>query len=60
MNCNWMIRNLNIKKKMLREAGFDVSALEYWKNGKDPSKRVDAAFKTAGLKMPTSNGYGRP
>ena len=53
MNSNWIFRNLMIKKRIMREAGIDVSELEIWKDGKDPEKRISEAFKKAGLKMPS-------
>lgn len=58
MNCNWIVRNLMIKKNLLREAGIDVSELESWKDGKDPERRISEAFKKAGLKMPDMNNRG--
>lgn len=60
MNSNWLFRDLMIQKRMLREAGIDVSELETWKDGKAPFKRISEAFKKAGLKMPEMNGRGVP
>jgi|TARA_B110000238_G_scaffold181102_1_gene205672 hypothetical protein len=51
MNCNWIFRNLVIKKNALRAAGFDISLL-------DNEKKVNAAFKKSGLKMPNMNNRG--
>ena len=51
MNCNWMFRNLMIKKNALKEAGFDISIL-------DDEHKVNIAFKKAGLKMPNMNNRG--
>ena len=51
MNCNWILRNLVIKKNALREAGFDISLL-------DDEKKVNAAFKKSGLAMPNMNNRG--
>jgi hypothetical protein len=48
-----------IKKRIMREAGIDISELEVWKDGKDPEKRISEAFKKAGLKMPIMNKCGR-
>ena len=59
MNCNWIFRDLMIKKRIMREAGIDISELEVWKDGKTPEKRISDAFKKAGLKMPDMNGRGR-
>lgn len=58
MNCNWIVRNLAIKKNLLREAGIDVTELEVWKDGKDPERRISEAFKKAGLTMPDMNNRG--
>ena len=51
MNCNWMFRNLMIKKNALKAAGFDISIL-------DDEHKVNIAFKKAGLKMPNMNNRG--
>jgi hypothetical protein len=51
MNCNWIFRHLVIKKNALRAAGFDISLL-------DNEKKVNAAFKKFGLKMPNMNNRG--
>ena len=48
MNCNWIFRNLMIKKTALKEAGFDISIL-------DNEQKVNLAFKKSGLKMPNMN-----
>jgi len=48
-----------IKKRIMREAGIDISELEVWKDGKTPEKRISEAFKKAGLKMPNMNNRGR-
>ena len=40
-----------IKKNLLKGAGFDVAPL-------DNEKKVNEAFKKAGLKMPSMNGRG--
>lgn len=58
MNCNWIVRDLAIKKNLLREAGIDVTELEVWKDGKDPEKRISEAFRKAGLTMPNMNNRG--
>ena len=58
MNCNWIFRDLMAKKRIMREAGIDISELEIWKDGKDPEKRISEAFKKAGLKMPSMNNRG--
>jgi hypothetical protein len=47
-----------IKKRIMREAGIDISELEVWKDGKDPEKRISEAFKKAGLTMPNMNNRG--
>ena len=59
MNSNWIFRDLMIKKRIMREAGIDISELEVWKDGKTPEKRISEAFKKAGLKMPNMNNRGR-
>ena len=51
MNCNWIFRNLMVKKNALKEAGFDISLL-------DNEKKVNDAFKKSGLKMPNMNNRG--
>ena len=51
MNCNWMFRNLMIKKNALKAAGFDISIL-------DNEHKVNIAFKKSGLKMPNMNNRG--
>mgnify|MGYP000129565785 FL=1 len=51
MNCNWIVRNLVIKKNALKKAGFDISPL-------DNEKKVNAAFKKSGLIMPNMNNRG--
>jgi hypothetical protein len=51
MNCNWIFRNLVIKKNALRAAGFDILPL-------DNEKKVNEAFKKSGLKMPNMNNRG--
>ncbi len=51
MSCNWIVRNLLVKKKMLKEAGIDVIPL-------DNEKKVNKAFKDAGLIFPKSNNRG--
>ena len=51
MNCNWIFRNLMIKKNVLKEAGFDISTL-------DNEQKVNTTFKNAGLKMPNMNNQG--
>ena len=51
MNCNWMFRNLMIKKNMLKEAGIDIVPL-------DNENKVNEAFKAAGLVFPKSNNRG--
>jgi len=56
---NWIFRDLMTKKRIMKEAGIDISDLEIWKDGKDPEKRISEAFKKAGLKMPNMNGRGR-
>jgi hypothetical protein len=55
---NWIFRDLMIKKRIMREAGIDISELEVWKDGKDPEKRISEAFKKAGLTMPNMNNRG--
>ena len=52
MNCNWIVRNLLIKKRMLKEAGIDVTPL-------DNERKVNKAFKDAGLIFPKLNNRGR-
>ena len=37
--CNWIVRNLLIKKKMLKEAGVDITS--------DNERKVNKAFKDA-------------
>ena len=51
MNCNWIVRNLVIKKNALKKAGFDISPL-------DNEKKENAAFKKSGLIMPNMNNRG--
>jgi len=51
MNCNWMFRNLMIKKNMLKEAGIDIVPL-------DNENKVNEAFKAAGLVFPKLNNRG--
>ena len=51
MNCNWIVRNLLIKKRMLQEVGIDVAPL-------DNERKVNKAFKDAGLIFPKSNNRG--
>jgi hypothetical protein len=51
MNCNWMFRNLMIKKNMLKEAGIDTVPL-------DNENKVNKAFKEAGLVFPKLNNRG--
>ena len=51
MNCNWIFRNLMVKKNALKEAGFDISIL-------DNEKKVNDAFKKSGLKMSNMNNRG--
>jgi|TARA_R110000744_G_scaffold181609_1_gene300764 hypothetical protein len=51
MNCNWIFRNLMVKKNALKEAGFDISLL-------DNEQKVNDAFKKSGLKMPNMNNRG--
>ena len=48
MSWNWIVRNLLIKKKMLKEAGVDITPL-------DNERKVTKAFKDAGLIFPKSN-----
>lgn len=57
---NTVLKNLLIKKRMLKEAKIDVASLEIWKDGCDPEQRISKAFKEAGLKLPPSNGRGCP
>ena len=52
MSCNWIVRNLLVKKKMLKEAGIDVIPL-------DNELKVNKAFKDAGLVFPKLNNRGR-
>ena len=52
MNCNWIFRNLMIKKNLLKEAGIDIILL-------DNEKKVNEAFKKSGLVFPVSNKGGR-
>ena len=52
MSCNFIVRNLLIKKKMLKEAGIDVTPL-------DNERKVNKAFKNAGLIFPKINNRGR-
>ena len=52
MSCNWIVRNLLIKKKMLKEAGVDITPL-------DNERKVNKAFKDAGLVFPKLNNRGR-
>ena len=33
MSCNWIVRNLLIKKKMLKEAGVDITPLDNERKG---------------------------
>ena len=51
MNCNWIFRNLMIRKNALKEAGFDISLLA-------KEKKVNDVFKKSGLKMPNMNNRG--
>ena len=51
MSCNWIVRNLLVKKKMLKEAGIDVIPL-------DNELKVNEAFKDAGLVFPKLNNRG--
>ena len=51
MNCNWIFRNLMIKKNLLKEVGIDIILL-------DNEKKVNEAFKKSGLKMPNMNNRG--
>ena len=51
MSCNWIVRNLLVKKKMLKEAGIDVIPL-------DSELKVNKAFKDAGLVFPKLNNRG--
>ena len=51
MSCNWIFRNLMIKKNMLKESGIDVIPL-------DNEKKVNKAFKDAGLIFPKLNNRG--
>ncbi len=51
MSCNWIVRNLLVKKKMLKEAGIDVIPL-------DNELKVNKAFKDAGLIFPKLNNRG--
>ena len=51
MSCNWIVRNLLRKKRMLKEAGIDVAPL-------DNERKVNKAFKDAGLIFPKSNNRG--
>tara|TARA_R110000751_G_scaffold10671_6_gene38665 strand:+ start:2682 stop:2846 length:165 start_codon:yes stop_codon:yes gene_type:complete len=48
---NWILRNLMIKKTMLKDTGIDVRPL-------DDETKVNAAFKMAGLKFPVRNNGG--
>ena len=52
MSCNWIVRKLLIKKKMLKEAGVDITPL-------DNERKVNKAFKDAGLIFPKLNNRGR-
>ena len=52
MSCNWIVRNLLIKKKMLKEAGGDITPL-------DNERKGNKAFKDAGLIFPKLNNRGR-
>ena len=51
MSCNWIFRNLTIKKNALKKAGVDILTL-------DDEQKVNAAFKKSGLKMPNLNNRG--
>ena len=51
MNCNWIIRDLLIKKNMLKEAGIDIVPL-------DNENKVNEAFKAARLVFPKLNNRG--
>ena len=51
MNCNWMFRNLMIKKNMLKEAGIDTVPL-------DNENKVNEAFKATRLVFPKLNNRG--
>ena len=51
MNCNWIFRNLMIKKNLLKEAGIDIVLL-------DNEFKVNEAFKAAGLIFPKLNNRG--
>ena len=51
MSCNWIVRNLLIKKRMLKEIGIDVTPL-------DNERKVNKAFKDAGLIFPKLNNRG--
>ena len=48
---NLIVRNLLIKKKMLKEVGIDITPL-------DNERKVNKAFKDAGLIFPKSNNRG--
>jgi hypothetical protein len=52
MNSNWIFRDLMTKKRVMREAGIDVTPL-------DNEKKVNEAFKKSGLVFPVSNNGGR-
>jgi hypothetical protein len=51
MNTNWLLRNLILKKKMLKEIGVDIRPL-------DNEKKVNEAFLKAALVFPEKNGRG--
>ena len=51
MNSNWIFRDLMTKKRVMREAGIDVTPF-------DNEKKVNEAFKKSGLKMPNMNNRG--
>ena len=48
---NMILRNLLLKKKALKAAGFDVGKL-------DTMKKVDDAFKKSGLPKINTNNMG--
>ena len=51
MNCNWIFRDLMTKKRVMREAGIDVTPL-------DNEKKVNDAFKASSLVFPKLNNRG--
>ena len=59
MNSNWIFRDLMTKKRIMREAGIDVTPLDNEKKVNEAFKKSGLATLTRGWFSPASNNGGR-